>query len=233
MNLEKRYFTITKENYEEVAKKLEELGITWGGHGFTHNGKSIKPTQYNPFINGTLDVKEILVALESKRMTINHVELETLYMDSGYVRLEVETLLKPSTPAFKLVSKLEDLDGLENGNGMCLSWDEKDRVLEVKCNGKLFCYWHKNESIEVWLGILKAMGFEFEMKTKRTEEEIIAEIEKLAKIGEDNRHYIYFGEDVNKYMFWTFTVGYKISFPERKGLTREDAERLCKELNSL
>ncbi|MGL4452707.1 MAG: hypothetical protein ACRCX8_09940 [Sarcina sp.] len=293
MDLEKRYLRVTRENYDEVAEKLEELGFVWGvWYG-------INPTQYNPFGKLALgSIKEFLLILNKNILflnfevdedgNINHID----YAEIGYTELKVEELLAyeehkffymksvkvnnkdeedkvlnilqqhkymwnsdklakdiepsenlsypfyihtnsndklmysrypnydsmgtklisieelmtydttnrtPSTPAFKLVSKLEDLDEEDNGNGIYLSWDKKNKSLDVLYNGTTFCYWTENHAIDVWVGVLKSMGFKFEMKTKRTEKEIIAEMKSLAK----------------------------------SGVSKEDAVRLVEELNSL
>lgn len=141
----------------------------------------------------------------------------------------------PSTPAFKLVSKLEDLDKEDNGNGIYLSWDKKNKSLDVVYKGTTFCYWTENHEVKVWVGVLKAMGFKFEMKSKRTKEEILDEIEKLAEVPSENEDRYRIGADyprVDVFGFWKLDTNIT-TYPRVKGLTKEDAVRLCKELNSL
>lgn len=172
------------------------------------------------------------------------VEKETVY---GYVvntnfgkllvwKFDFE-IVKEDKMENRIVRKLEDLDGLENGMGLRVVASD---VSDFKD--------YKNISVSVYKGdcriadikgpakkkleTLKSMGFKAEYKPLRTKEEVIAEMTaKTDNIFKEDRNY-----DLYEVEFIKFTKLYKIRLAETVGapvFVAGLAQKYADELNEI
>lgn len=129
----------------------------------------------------------------------------------------------------RVVRKLEDLDEHRNSSGLRLSYspecDEHDEGLEIMGeNGDTGIF-----IIESNLWVLKGMGFEFDYKPKRTEEEIMNDlVEKTFKFGEGN--YILIKHEHGCYDYMNNMSFYT---PNQKYYSLESLKKVVKELNEI
>ncbi|MEG3013135.1 MAG: hypothetical protein RR795_01585 [Cetobacterium sp.] len=161
--------------------------------------------------------------------TVIIVQLETL------VKVEINDEKKKE---IKIIKKLEDLDGLKNKKGWELSFQSDDnfkdkgyyqkwiRIDEKNDKGWFSAIYRLNEqSVER----LKGLGFEFEYKPLRSEEEIMNDlIEKKFKFGEGNyiliKHEHGFYDYKNNITFYT---------PGQKYYSLESLKKVIAELNEI
>lgn len=136
----------------------------------------------------------------------------------------------------RIVRKLEDLDGLENGMGAFV--EIKHNVANVLCKNKEIFILIINSSneysdVETFLKTLKAMGFKFEFQKLRTVEEVLEEITKLdGKFSEERvfNYYIDLDHNDNKY---------KVDYCDRYEtlgtiyMSAETAQKYADELNEI
>ncbi|MGL5717026.1 MAG: hypothetical protein ACRCX2_28680, partial [Paraclostridium sp.] len=133
----------------------------------------------------------------------------------------------------RVVRKLEDLDGLENGMGLYI---DSNLDVRVKNKNMLICYGNDlmGERKENYLEALKAMGFKFEYKPLRSLEEVVEEISNLQnrKFSTERifNYYIDLDHNDNKYK-----VDYCDCY-ETLGavyMTEEQARKYTNELNEI
>ncbi|MGL5714879.1 MAG: hypothetical protein ACRCX2_17820 [Paraclostridium sp.] len=132
----------------------------------------------------------------------------------------------------RVVRKLEDLDKENNCNGIYLSYNKENGNLDMKYGKTTFCYWTENDTVEVWVGVLKAMGFKFEYKPLRTKEEVKAEMLSKCKEFKFNgfNYYIKYVQQDKRYY-----VSYDC-FNNILGalyFDKETANEYCNELNEI
>ncbi|MEG1087568.1 MAG: hypothetical protein RSD79_05835 [Cetobacterium sp.] len=129
----------------------------------------------------------------------------------------------------KIVRKLEDLDGLENGFGLHLGYDSFNKTTQVYTEDELK---FSTKDLE----FIKGMGFKFEYKPLRTEQEVKKEIlnlESLPFTQEKVNYYVDYNNLINKYLVICDSVnghGLHIYMPE--GLAQKYADELNEIINS-
>ncbi|MGL5753446.1 MAG: hypothetical protein ACRCXT_23075 [Paraclostridium sp.] len=196
MDLVNRYIKVTRENEKEVLKVLEELGFTWSD-GF----KPTKWSTFNDYNLGDSDIhfiqtigeNKINFCTEEKFLDdyIKNKEFNLAYLKSFCKDEKLEQL--------KIIRKLKDLDGLENGSGLKVYWCEDDKCLEIYFNSRFIDRVFKLDKTDV----LKAMGFKFEYKPLRTEQEVKKEImnlESLPFTQEKVNYYVDYNNLIGKYL---------------------------------
>lgn len=133
----------------------------------------------------------------------------------------------------KIIRRLEELDGLENGKGL---------KLIVLASPYKECVWLKiffenlaeilveikeienfNESD---IRLLEAMGFEFEWKPKRTLEEVLHSYSTMFFVPNE-KNYLILEKDGRYSVSYSFHKSIGTSYYLKK-----DAEKICEELNS-
>lgn len=167
--------------------------------------------------------------------------------DKGEKRLinkfRFEIVEEDKVEQVKIVRKLEDLDGLENGMGLVIKYDTEKRMIGeektlsilVGCNSEILCKIDVEikESLKSILKIAKSMGFEFEYKPLRTVEEIKNEIDSLKSIrfmlGEPNWFLSYDGEK----NIYTPAYAAKYCSVCEKYMEKEKAQAYADELNEI
>ncbi len=135
----------------------------------------------------------------------------------------------------KTIRKIEELAGLENGKGMSLGLhihvceDGCTDFINILANNKCFYSVPFSDVDDEFFKTLKAMGFEFEWKPKRTLEEVLNDYEEIDFVVEQDNCAVY--EDARNGGFSVGVYrGYKTA--GTKYYLRKDAEKICKELNS-
>lgn len=156
--------------------------------------------------------------------------------DLGYEKWYYEyrfEIIKEDKMENRIVRKLEDLDGLENGMGLKVSFGAKGgfaREIILRVNGNEFAT--SNQDLVGACNLLKAMGFKFQYKPKRTKEEVLAEMRLKCKEFEfecENYFIRYDEKDKKYYIAYDATANVigAFYFYER------DAIRYCDELNEI
>ncbi|MGL4568662.1 MAG: hypothetical protein ACRCU6_09085 [Fusobacteriaceae bacterium] len=129
----------------------------------------------------------------------------------------------------KIIRKIEDLDGFENGMGLKVFVDKNDKTLSVGVPWKmnLINRIKLSEVDDEIISLIKAMGFEFEWKPKFVEDEILDKYEP-------NK----FEKDVFKYRIWFNGKNYSYVYDDEFGVfgycyyNKKTAEEICEKLNS-
>ena len=192
-------------------------------------------------LNGALTkgkVYEVINSWSDFYIVINDNGIQDTYAKNRFEVVTVHIGLdigisEPIIQETRVVRKIEELDGLENGFG--LSIDENLNVVRKGFHG---CYLRKKECITFendkaglngYLGALKCMGFKFEYKPKKTEKEIMnGLVEKEFKFGEGN--FILIKLENGKWDYMNNTSHY---VPDKKYYTLESAKVVVRELNEL
>ncbi|WP_297638610.1 hypothetical protein [uncultured Clostridium sp.] len=133
----------------------------------------------------------------------------------------------------RIVRKLEDLDGLENGKGLFMAFNTKEKTLSIAYNFKILYKVDTRikSSIVHIFEIAKSMGFKFEYKPLRTKDEVLADIKRLAcERSRDCRTMILQDVNTNKYFA---TDNYKTIENEKKYFNEDIAHDLVNEINEL
>ncbi|MGL4852321.1 MAG: hypothetical protein ACRC3Z_06725 [Phocaeicola sp.] len=143
----------------------------------------------------------------------------------------------------RIVRKLEELDGLENGIGLVMAFDTEKVIADIEIKTLSILRVFNSEilykvdveiksSLEYILEIAKSMGFKFKYKPLRTVEEVIAEmIAKTDNIFKEDRNY-----DLYEVEFIKFTKHYKIRLAETVGapvFVAGLAQKYADELNEI
>lgn len=97
-----------------------------------------------------------------------------------YLKKYFEIIEEDKMEEIRVIRKLEELEGLQNGFGLKLNWNEYEKRIESKKDHDIV-YWITTEDIrnlgtEYCFNIIKSLGFKFEYKPLRTIEEVIAEM---------------------------------------------------------
>ena len=133
----------------------------------------------------------------------------------------------------RIVRKLEDLDGLENGIGLFIAFDKKEKTLSVVHGLKILYKIDariKSSLVHI-LEVCKSMGFEFEYKPLRTKDEVLADIKRLAcERSQDCRTMILQDVNTNKYFA---TDDYRTIENEKKYFNEDIAHDLVNEINEI
>lgn len=174
---------------------------------------------------------------ESKNCYLNNCCNNCNYYSERKNKLKIEE--SNEVKRVKIVRKMEDLMGLENGNG--LYTQERDviregeyiTVLVVMFKGEGFYEFEYGEPRQEDLAFLKAMGFEFEYKPLRTIDEVLEEIEDLQHerfLCGDENYFVSLDVEKNKY-----EVSYNRYY---KNITcvylkKETAQKYADELNEI
>ncbi|MGL5713603.1 MAG: hypothetical protein ACRCX2_11340 [Paraclostridium sp.] len=222
MDLVNRYIKVTRENEKEVLKALEKLGFTWGG--FQLSGSLKKPTKYTPINDGWVCGDIYLEIPENKEISFMNGNKAYLMKGINEITLEELKSFLPNN-THKVIKKLKDLDGLENGSGLRVYWCEADKCLEIYFNSRFIDRVFKLDKTDV----LKAMGFKFEYKPLRKLEEVIDEIRNLKSLpfvcGESNYFVVYNnGWHVGEFIYIDTLSTY---------MTKEQAQKYVDELNEI
>lgn len=144
------------------------------------------------------------------------------------IKVEEEKEIKEE---IRVVRKLEDLDGLENGNGLKISVYGHPLMIKTHIpfeDNIIFSKMVKDCRIET-IHQLKAMGFKFEYKPTRSEEEILKDlVEKEFDFHGGNY-------TVGKAFNGTYTIIEQENFKtdNTKYYTRASVAKVVKELNEL
>lgn len=188
-------------------------------------------------LNGALTkgkVYEVINSWSDFYIVINDNGIQDTYAKNRFEVITVHIGLdigisEPIIQETRVVSKLKDLDGLENGKGIKLLWQPNSRFIDMKFGKTVFCRWTENDIAEVWEGTLKAMGFKIEYKPKKTEKEIMnGLVEKEFKFGDGN--FLLIKLENGKWDYMNNTSHY---VPDKKYYTLESAKVVVKELNEL
>ncbi|MGL5458974.1 MAG: hypothetical protein ACRDBY_05115 [Cetobacterium sp.] len=212
-----KYIKVTRETEKEVLEVLDKLGYKWAG-GQVATGYSA--FDYN-------SISEMYIRIEGTLTCIRYTP------DCDEITLE-----QLKVDVYKTISDIKDLHTLEN----------KDRTLRTVLRhsvGHILLLDISNEFAETILTIYKLSqdvidmlnhkGFNLVYKPPRTKEDIFEEIEKLAELPNENegRYRVYFGHPrIDEFNVRKIDTS-AISYPRIKGIKKEDAERLCNELNNL
>ncbi|MGL5718572.1 MAG: hypothetical protein ACRCX2_36545 [Paraclostridium sp.] len=146
------------------------------------------------------------------------------------IKVEEEKEIKEEV---RVVRKLEDLDGLENGNGLKISSikDNMNRytIRTIMPESKSIITEWVIDKIEHVFDKLKYMGFKFEYNPPKSKEEIIQDVILSArKKCSNHRNIILFDVNKNKYIF---TDNYANIQDVGVYYTEDLAEKFCNELN--
>lgn len=147
--------------------------------------------------------------------------------------MEYFRIIKEDKMENRIVRKLEDLDGLENGMGAIAVYDEINNRIRAKEERLGIGIAHSDEysDLDGFLTAMKAMGFKFEYKPLRTVHEVIQEIKSLKSLtfkqGELN-YFVSCCEDKYRVeaMRETFIIGVNY-------MTIEQAQKYADELNEI
>lgn len=223
MDIRGKYIKLTKENEEEVLEILEKLGCKWKNGKLPTEKKVIKECFWDEGdvlkidecaeLHGYADF-EIVAGTE---ITLNHLRF----------------VAKDKMEEIRVVRKLEDLEGLENGMGLVIKCfkDELGEFIRVQ---------RKVEEIEGMVikskdkfEFLKSMGFKFKYKPLRSLEEVLEEIEDLQHerfiYGNEN-YFVSLDVKRNKY-----EVSYNMHYKNVTCvyLKKETAQKYADELNEI
>ncbi|MGL4646050.1 MAG: DUF6501 family protein [Cetobacterium somerae] len=142
----------------------------------------------------------------------------------------------------RVVRKLEDLDGLENGIGLVMVFDTEKVVADIEIKTLSILRVFNSEilykvdveiksSLESILETAKAMGFKFEYKPSKVVYEVIKEIKSLDSLTFKQGEFNYFvswykGKYHVEAMRETFIIGVNY-------MTKEQAQKYADELNEI
>lgn len=137
----------------------------------------------------------------------------------------------------RIVRKLEDLDGLENGMGAFV--EIKHNVANVLCKNKEIFILIINSSneysdVETFLKTLKAMGFKFELKKLRAIEEVLEDMKENSLNPYNDYNYFLFEVVYDK-----FSKDYGINDVDSRFalgayiFSQETAQKYADELNEI
>lgn len=137
----------------------------------------------------------------------------------------------------RIVRKLEDLDGLENGMGAFV--EIKHNVANVLCKNKEIFILIINSSneysdVETFLKTLKAMGFKFEFQKLRTVEEVLEDMKENSLNPYNDYNYFLFEVVYDK-----FSKDYGINDVDSRFalgayiFSQETAQKYADELNEI
>lgn len=191
-------------------------------------------------LNGALTkgkVYEVINSWSDFYIIINNNGIQDTYAKNRFEIVEEITvhtgldigISEPIIQQTRVVRKIEELDGLENGMGLKLryvpSTDSVFEYLELFLNDK--DTQHEFYKDEIY--VLKHMGFKFEFKKYKTEKEIMNDlVEKEFKFGEGN--FLLIKLENGKWDYMNNTSHY---VPDKKYYTLESAKVVVKELNEL
>lgn len=128
----------------------------------------------------------------------------------------------------KIIRRLEEFDKLENGMGLKVFIDNNDKTLSVGVPWKLNVI-NRISLSEVdseIIALIKAMGFEFEWKPKRTLEEVLHSYSTMFFVPNE-KNYLILEKDGRYSVSYSFCKSIGTSYYLKK-----DAEKICDELNS-
>lgn len=184
-------------------------------------------------LNGALTkgkVYEVVNSWSDFYIIINNNGIQDTYAKNRFEVVEEITvhtgldigISEPIIQQTIVVRKIEELDGLENGTGLHLSFDEINKEIQVYTDTEL-----KIGTRD--LDFIKCMGFKFEHKPLRSEKQIMHDlVEKEFKFGEGN--FLLIKLENGKWDYMNNTSHY---VPDKKYYTLESAKIVVKELNEL
>lgn len=199
-------------------------------------------------LGGTLYPKELFEPVKeevfnAQNTTINIAGININCKDTPCMFAFENYVKEDKMEEVRIVRKLEDLDGLDNGMGLVMAFDTKKVVADIKIKtlSILSVFDSKilykvdveiKPFLESILEAAKSMGFKFKYKPLRTEEEVIAEmIAKTDNIFKEDRNY-----DLYEVEFIKFTKHYKIRLAETVGapvFVAGLAQKYADELNEI
>lgn len=151
-----------------------------------------------------------------------------------YFKYRFEAIEEDKMEEIKIVRKLEDLDGLENGMGATAVYDEVNKRVRIRtkeeCLGIGIAYSDEYSDLDGFLTVMKVIGFKFEYKPSRSLEEVVEEAR--TKIVE-------FVHGKSNYLLVKALEGYVVDrdvYLERVGslyLCKEQAQKYADELNEI
>lgn len=220
-----KYIKVTRESEKEVLTVLGKLGYKWSA-GEEATGFSAFDITYSYTSYRHLSVMYIRISergLSSTRCVESIPE--------GYDETTLEELKKMK---YREVSDIKDLHTLENKDGtLIMNLSYGNNVCLIDITGEVILAIRKiNQDV---IDMLNSKGFNLIYKPVRTKEEIFEEIDKLAESPSENddRYRLYFGYPrIDKFNVRKIDTS-AISYPRLKGIKKEDAKRLCDELNRL
>lgn len=141
-------------------------------------------------------------------------------------------LIKEDKMENRIVRKLEDLCNMGNGMGLYIDSNLdvrlKDKKMQICCGSDFV-----NTNLGVYLEVLKSMGFKFEYKPLRTEQEVKREIlslESLHFAQEKPNYYVGYNNLIDKYLVICDSVnGHGLHIY----MTEEQAKKYADELNEI
>lgn len=157
----------------------------------------------------------------------------------GYVSVSKDKFIiyKEDKMENRIVRKLEDLDGLENGMGATAVYDEVNKRVRIRTKeeylGIGIAHSDEYSDLDGFLTVMKVIGFKFKYKPLRTVEEVLEEIDNIKGLKYDNEKSnwcIVFSEDSG---FYSCGADYKISRLGTKYMSEEQAQKYADELNEI
>lgn len=137
------------------------------------------------------------------------------------------SVIKEDKMENRIVRKLEDLDGLENGTGLHLSFDEINKEIQVYTDTEL-----KIGTRD--LDFIKCMGFKFEFQKLRTVEEVLEDMKENSLNPYNDYNYFLFEVVYDK-----FSKDYGINDVDSRFalgayiFSQETAQKYADELNEI
>lgn len=196
---------------------------------------------YSPFISMRrayeiidLDNKRARISDDKISIIVPLEALEKIKEPSDELKFKIDVIidesfmekLKEEKEEIKVIRKLEDFDEFPNGMGLKLRVDRQNEEIDIMYGVSVASSVLFKESC---FKVLKAMGFKFEYKPLRTEEEIMKDlIEKEFKFGEGN--YILIKHEHGCYDYMNNMSFYT---PGQKYYSLESLKKVVKELNEL
>ncbi|MGL5712632.1 MAG: hypothetical protein ACRCX7_09990 [Cetobacterium sp.] len=174
---------------------------------------------------------EVFEEVEGKYLILTKLIGTMLYLKEYF-----EIIKEDKVEEVRVVRKLEDLEGLPNGFGLKLNWNEDEKRIESKKDHNIV-HWIttgdiRNLGAEYCFNIIKSLGFRFEYKPLRTIEEVVAEMrtKEIQFTFNGDNCYIKHVASYNKYY-----VSYDChdNIIGAIYLDKETASKYCIELNEI
>lgn len=215
-----RYIKVTKTTEKEVLNILHNLRYRWVGGDVA--------TEYSAF-TGRNNTSEMYIRIKNGY-------LSCCSCIPDYIEITLEELRAMVAP--RKVTKLSDLNNIVNSEAslkLSMSPCGKSVVMSdliLKPSTHILTIHKLNQNV---VDILNKGGFNLVYKPPRTKEDILKEIETLSEIPNENEDRYRIGFDyprIGKFNIWKIDTN-GLAYPRLRGLKKEDAKRLCDELNRI
>ncbi|MGL5191717.1 MAG: hypothetical protein ACRC7S_18910 [Cetobacterium sp.] len=251
------YWEELKGEIGEVVESNGERVLVYFGK--LEEGKEIScgVRLHNGFVSGRVK-KHLFIQKQHLKVveTENNIENKTFNAQNTIINIAGININCKDTPCMfatknwnvkedkmeeiRVVRKLEDLDGMENGIGLklriekILEVDKVSKELTVcEINGLKSLGWNFKDVDYNLLTLIKSLGFKFEYKPLRTEQEVkkeIVSLKSLPFIQEKANYYVGYNSLINKYLVICDSVnGHGLHIY----MTEEQAQKYTDELNEI